>query len=44
MNVVSAADEHREGVRALLDDPATAEKTLVNRHIGELSLDLAVSG
>lgn len=31
-----------EAVQALLDDPATADKTLSNPHIGELALDEAI--
>lgn len=33
---------HSDGVQALLDDEATAGKTLVNEHIGELPLDVAI--
>ena len=32
-----------DGVQALLDDPATGEATLTNRHIGEIPLPEAVS-
>lgn len=39
---VAAWTVHRDGVQALLDDPATATKTLKNRHIGEIPLDQAV--
>lgn len=33
---------HSDGVQALLDDPATAGRTLSNPHIGEMPLDQAV--
>jgi uncharacterized protein (TIGR03086 family) len=33
---------HVDAVQALLDDPATAELTLSNRHIGQLPLDRAI--
>jgi uncharacterized protein (TIGR03086 family) len=33
---------HVDAVQALLDDPATAELTLSNRHIGHLPLDRAI--
>jgi uncharacterized protein (TIGR03086 family) len=33
---------HCDGVQALLDDPATAGKVLVNPHLGEVALDEAV--
>ena len=33
---------HSDGVQALLDDPATADKVLTNPHIGEVPLDQAV--
>ena len=32
----------RDAVQALLDDPATADKVLTNRHVGEVALDQAV--
>jgi uncharacterized protein (TIGR03086 family) len=39
---VAAWTVHSDGVQALLDDPATAEKVLSNPHIGDLPLDQAV--
>jgi uncharacterized protein (TIGR03086 family) len=39
---VAAWTVHSEGVQALLDDPATAEKVLSNPHIGDVPLDQAV--
>lgn len=39
---VAAWTVHSEGVQALLDDPATADKVLSNPHIGEVPLDQAV--
>jgi uncharacterized protein (TIGR03086 family) len=39
---VGAWQAHVDAVQALLDDPATAELTLSNRHIGELRLDRAI--
>ncbi|MCW2767711.1 MAG: hypothetical protein JWO11_3670, partial [Nocardioides sp.] len=39
---VAAWTVHSDGVQALLDDPATAEKMLVNEHVGEVPLDQAV--
>ncbi|MFC6016358.1 TIGR03086 family metal-binding protein [Plantactinospora solaniradicis] len=33
---------HVDAVQALLDDPATAELTLSNRHVGQLPLDRAI--
>ncbi|MFD4142802.1 TIGR03086 family metal-binding protein [Streptomyces sp. NPDC058572] len=39
---VAAWATHRDGVQALLDDPATAHKMLSNPHIGEIPLDQAV--
>jgi uncharacterized protein (TIGR03086 family) len=39
---VAAWTVHSDGVQALLDDPATAQRTLSNRHIGEVPLDEAV--
>ena len=39
---VRAWTVHSDGVQALLDDPATAERVLVNQHIGEVPLDQAV--
>jgi uncharacterized protein (TIGR03086 family) len=34
---------HSDAVQAVLDDPATAGKTLSNRHIGEVPLDRAIN-
>jgi uncharacterized protein (TIGR03086 family) len=39
---VGAWATQRDGVQALLDDPATAHKLLSNPHIGEIPLDQAV--
>ncbi len=39
---VAAWTVHSDGVQALLDDPATAGKVLVNPHVGEVPLDRAV--
>jgi len=39
---VAAWTVHSDGVQALLDDPATADKVLTNPHIGEVPLDQAV--
>jgi uncharacterized protein (TIGR03086 family) len=39
---VAAWAVHCDGVQALLDDPATPGKVLVNRHLGEVPLDQAV--
>lgn len=39
---VAAWSVHSDAVQALLDDPTTAEKVLVNRHVGEVPLDQAV--
>jgi uncharacterized protein (TIGR03086 family) len=39
---VAAWTVHSDGVQALLDDPATAGKTLTNRHFGEVPLDAAI--
>ncbi|MGH3454156.1 MAG: maleylpyruvate isomerase family mycothiol-dependent enzyme [Nocardioidaceae bacterium] len=39
---VAAWTVHSDGVQALLDDPATAGKTLSNRHFGEVPLDEAI--
>ncbi|MQY27143.1 TIGR03086 family metal-binding protein [Nocardia aurantia] len=39
---VGAWKIHTEAVQALLDDPATADRVLVNPHIGELPLDRAI--
>jgi uncharacterized protein (TIGR03086 family) len=33
---------HADAVQALLDDPATSQRTLANAHIGELPLDVAI--
>ncbi|WP_433288809.1 TIGR03086 family metal-binding protein [Pseudonocardia sp. CA-142604] len=32
-----------DGVQAVLDDPASADKKLVNRHIGEVELPMAIA-
>jgi len=40
---VAAWTIHSDAVQALLDDPTTSEKMLVNRHVGEVPLDQAVS-
>ena len=34
---------HSDAVQAVLDDPATAGKTLSNRHIGDVPLDRAIN-
>ncbi|MGA3540864.1 TIGR03086 family metal-binding protein [Micromonosporaceae bacterium DT194] len=39
---VAAWTVQRDAVQALLDDPATAERTLANPHIGEIPLDRAI--
>ncbi|MFF3054967.1 MULTISPECIES: TIGR03086 family metal-binding protein [unclassified Streptomyces] len=39
---VAAWTVHSDGVQALLDDPATAQRMLSNQHIGEVPLDQAV--
>ncbi|MEW2051436.1 TIGR03086 family metal-binding protein [Streptomyces sp. NPDC005476] len=39
---VAAWTVHSDGVQALLDDPATAQRMLSNQHIGELPLDQEV--
>ena len=39
---IGAWQAHVDAVQALLDDPATAELTLSNRHIGQLPLDRAI--
>jgi uncharacterized protein (TIGR03086 family) len=39
---VAAWQEHCAGVQALLDDPETPHRLLVDRHIGETPLDLAI--
>jgi len=39
---IGAWQAHVEAVQALLDDPATAELTLSNPHIGHLPLDRAI--
>ena len=39
---VGAWQVHVDAVQALLDDPATTDRLLVNRHIGELPLDQAI--
>lgn len=38
---IGAWQAHVDAVQALLDDPATAELTLSNRHIGQLPVDRA---
>ena len=39
---VAAWQAHCDGVQALLDDPATPQRMLVNRHVGEVPLDQAI--
>jgi uncharacterized protein (TIGR03086 family) len=39
---VAAWRVHSDAVQRLLDDPATADQVLANRHIGEVPLDQAV--
>ncbi|MGH3364248.1 MAG: TIGR03086 family metal-binding protein [Nocardioidaceae bacterium] len=39
---VAAWTVHSRGVQALLDDPATADRVLSDRHVGEVPLDQAV--
>jgi uncharacterized protein (TIGR03086 family) len=39
---VAAWHHHAEAVQAALDDPATAERSFVNRHVGELPLADAI--
>ena len=39
---VAAWQRHREGVQAVLDDPATAHREMVDPHIGSLPLDVAI--
>jgi uncharacterized protein (TIGR03086 family) len=39
---VAAWQAHCDGVQALLDDPATPQRMLVNRHIGEVPLHQAI--
>ncbi|MGN9802880.1 TIGR03086 family metal-binding protein [Micromonospora sp. L32] len=39
---VAAWQAHCDGVQALLDDPETPQRMLVNRHIGEVPLDQAI--
>jgi uncharacterized protein (TIGR03086 family) len=39
---VAAWQVHVDAVQALLDDPATADRMLVNPHIGEVPLDRAI--
>lgn len=39
---VAAWQVHSDAVQAVLDDPATADRVLVNRHIGEVPLDRAI--
>jgi uncharacterized protein (TIGR03086 family) len=40
---VAAWVTHSDAVQALLDDPATAGKTLSDRHIGDVALDRAIN-
>lgn len=39
---VAAWQEHCAAVQGLLDDPETAQRLLVNRHIGEVPVDQAI--
>jgi uncharacterized protein (TIGR03086 family) len=39
---VAAWQAHCDGVQALLDDPGTPQRILVNRHLGEVPLDQAI--
>jgi len=39
---VVAWQVHCDGVQALLDNPATADRVLINRHVGEVPLDRAI--
>jgi uncharacterized protein (TIGR03086 family) len=39
---VAAWQAHCDGVQAVLDDPATPARMLRNRHIGELTVDVAI--
>lgn len=39
---VAAWQSHSGGVQALLDDPGTPQRMLVDRHIGEVPLDQAI--
>jgi uncharacterized protein (TIGR03086 family) len=39
---VAAWQAHCAGVQALLDDPGTPQRMLVNRHVGEVPLDQAI--
>jgi len=39
---IGAWQAHADAVQALLDDPATAELTLSNQHIGQLPVDRAI--
>ncbi|MFU8872733.1 TIGR03086 family metal-binding protein [Micromonospora sp. SL4-19] len=39
---VAAWQAHCDGVQALLDDPGTPQRMLVNRHVGEVPLDQAI--
>jgi uncharacterized protein (TIGR03086 family) len=41
-NPVAAWQTHCDGVQAVLDDPETAHRELVNPHIGRLPLDTAI--
>src|SRR4051794_7775048 len=40
---VAAWQVHSDGVQAVLDDPACADRVLSNRHIGDIPLDRAIS-
>jgi uncharacterized protein (TIGR03086 family) len=39
---VAAWQVHSDSVQAVLDDPATADRVLTNRHVGEVPLDRAI--
>jgi uncharacterized protein (TIGR03086 family) len=39
---VAAWQTHCDGVQAVLDDPATPQRALNNRHVGEVPLDQAI--
>lgn len=39
---VAAWGEHAAAVQALLDDPATADRVLANRHVGDVALPEAI--
>ncbi|WP_320066731.1 TIGR03086 family metal-binding protein [Micromonospora sp. RTGN7] len=40
---VAAWVAHNDGVQALLDDPSTSGRTLSNPHLGEMSIEQAIS-